>query len=344
MISISKKKFKNKFQKKIINFRKKTKKSLKHNFIPTCFSAKNFNFNFNTFHFFDGLLFVVVGIFFPIILNILITYKLIVINNINRNLSLIMIDFSFAIFLICYFLFKYKWYFINQKGLIFYSIILFLPCVTQLLNILFLGLFFKSFAIIFTKKIIVQDPFWLNVIALISQFICEAIAIFLIFAYDKKLWLKVKYFFKDGFYCFLVLGFLIAANILNVIFNGLKNLTFFSANQNGLNQFYKTFLTTLIFGFMTIILAPLFEELTTRHGIYLLSSNKFLGFLASSIYFAGMHVASFGDWENIISYLGASITLSLVFIIMNGNVMYCITTHSLLNVVAFTFGVINFNS
>jgi len=336
------------FKKKIAIFKNETVQKLlglkEYKFFKNAFSTQKFQFNFNTFHFYDGLVFVIFGISLPFILNILITYKVVNINNIinNRQLLIFLIDICSAVFVISYFLLRYKLYFIYQKGLIFFFIILFLPIVNQLINFIMQDIFFKHFAIFFgTYKL--RDPFWPKVVSLISQVITEILAIFLIFIYDKNTWLRIKYFYKDSYYCFLVIGFIVIFNLLNLIITNLTSLKFLSKNQDSLTQFYKTTFSIIIFGLFTIIVAPIFEELTTRHGVFLLSGNKILGFFASSIFFAGMHVSTSGDWASITSYLAAGFVLSAIFIFLNGNVAYAITTHSIINIIAFTIGLINFH-
>ena len=152
------------FKKKIAIFKNEIVQKLlglkEHKFFKNAFSTKKFQFNFNTFHFYDGLVFVFFGISLPFILNILITYEVINISNIisNRQLLIFLIDICASVFVISYFLLRYKLYFIYQKGLIFFFIILFLPVVNQLINFIMQSIYLKHFAIFFgTYK--VREPF-----------------------------------------------------------------------------------------------------------------------------------------------------------------------------------------
>ena len=109
-----------------------------------------------------------------------------------------------------------------------------------------------------------------------------------------------------------------------------------SNNQSTINVNRQSSVGLIILvAITTILIAPFIEECATRHSIYYLTGNKYLGFIVTFIYFAGMHVTSTFDWEHIFSYLGGSLILTSTFYLARANVTYSWLTHAGLNTVTF---------
>ena len=109
-----------------------------------------------------------------------------------------------------------------------------------------------------------------------------------------------------------------------------------SNNQSTLNITHKSSIGLIILvAVTTILIAPFIEECATRHSFYYLIGNKYLAFIVTFIYFAGMHVAGTFDWEHLFAYLGGSLILTSTFYLARGNVTYSWLTHAGLNTVTF---------
>ena len=169
-------------------------------------------------------------------------------------------------------------------------------------------------------------------INLLASIIAGLVTIFILYRSSPSIFKKIKLTLKQDYKRILVvcpIG-IIAIFSIHLLFVYLQSLitTTISNNQNnlivGLDKWWN-----IVFLFIyTICIAPIVEELATRHGIFSLSGNKWLGFVSSIIFFAGIHVAGTGDWEHIIGYIGASLTLGMLFLIVNGNVTYTIIPHA----------------
>lgn len=109
-----------------------------------------------------------------------------------------------------------------------------------------------------------------------------------------------------------------------------------SANQTEIEKFLSSISGKMGLFIMVVITAPLLEELATRHSIFMLSRYRWLGFFISSFYFAWMHVRLAGDIQNIFSYLGFSLSLSLLFIFGRENVTYPFIVHLINNLISYT--------
>ena len=139
-------------------------------------------------------------------------------------------------------------------------------------------------------------------------------------------------------YLIICLIFIIIGTGLSLAFGAIQNLITknTSINQNNLNDLLKSVTGIILLFFLSVMIAPLIEEVVCRHSIFMLTGNKFLGFLTSFFYFIGLHVTSGGlDWQSSIGYIGGSFILCAVFYYSNFNVTYSITVHSMMNLVAF---------
>lgn len=86
--------------------------------------------------------------------------------------------------------------------------------------------------------------------------------------------------------------------------------------------------------FITVIIAPLAEELVFRKCIFGLIDNKWIALAVSSLSFGLIHVVSGGDFINCIPYVLCGISLGLIYIFSNKNIYISITTHALNNLIS----------
>lgn len=107
-----------------------------------------------------------------------------------------------------------------------------------------------------------------------------------------------------------------------------------SKNQDTLNLLMKSpyGIVSLIIG--TIFLAPLNEEISYRHGTFTIVRYRWLGYVASLIYFPSMHVMNGGDWNHILGYSAAGTLFPMLFVMTRGNVTYTIGLHAFSNILA----------
>ncbi|MFU0252426.1 lysostaphin resistance A-like protein [Spiroplasma sp. Moj] len=169
-------------------------------------------------------------------------------------------------------------------------------------------------------------------INLLTLIIAGLVTIFILYRSSPLIFEKIKLTLKqDCKRLFVVCSIsIIAVFSIHLFFVYLQSLitATTSNNQNNLIKGLDKWWNIAFLFIYTILIAPVVEELATRHGIFSLSGNKWLGFVASTIFFAGMHVAGTGEWEHFIGYIGASLTLGMLFLIVNGNVTYTIIPHA----------------
>ncbi|WP_026389575.1 CPBP family intramembrane glutamic endopeptidase [[Acholeplasma] multilocale] len=98
------------------------------------------------------------------------------------------------------------------------------------------------------------------------------------------------------------------------------------------NKTVKIVYTITLF-VLTVMMAPLAEELTARHAVFVGSGNRTVGLIVATLFFGMLHVSS-GDVEQLPSYLIAGLILSTVFSISRGNITYNWLIHALYNFTA----------
>ncbi len=293
---------------------------------------KNIQFDFNNAKRNDGWVFAIGAVFVPFLINIILTYS---ITHLSRLIPML-ISIFFASSVLGYLLSRNGKSFFRNGGLAFFWMILFMPIITFILTIIIAHPIISHY-----KWNANPSSTDVNTNALgletLMQVLAEIISIVGIFLLDKKLWKRFINTYKDGWY-FPIIVFLgtFGIYLLTFIFGLIPISSSSSNNQDSLNKLLDSVWTIILLGVFTILVAPVMEELTTRNGIFLLTGNKWLGFVTASVYFAGMHVNQSGDWNNILDYLGAGIGLSLIFMFANGNPAYDISSHSILNIISFT--------
>lgn len=310
-------------------------------FFNTYTSKKN-PFNFSLLSFKSQLIFLLIAILLPIIINIIGTYiepvKQLLPDGTNnskwasRRFLISMASIGIEAGLLAYFWILYgKKNFIKLGMISFFYISVFMP-----LGIIILFTIFQLLPFYKTMNKVNQNGF-----AVLIQVLLEIVFIILILLKTDFLFKRIKEFYKDNYFIIL---FIVAGSFLCVgasyLFNLIPIKTHTSDNQKSLNILLKSTWTTILLGFFTIFIAPIFEELTIRNGIYTMSSNRWFGFLGSLLYFSSIHVFDAGDWEDIVFYLGTGIVLSFIFLIANGNIFYSISCHAIFNVLAFVLLVV----
>ncbi|WP_425380374.1 CPBP family intramembrane glutamic endopeptidase [Spiroplasma endosymbiont of Stenodema calcarata] len=179
----------------------------------------------------------------------------------------------------------------------------------------------------------------LTTINLLTSLIAGIITILIIFKTSPFIFKKIKLTFKQDYKRVLLIGIIAIsiAFLINFGFGMLQTLITGddkSDNQTNLVKGLDKWWNIVILFIYSIFVAPIIEELACRHGIFSLTGNKWIAFGSATIFFAGMHVNATGDWEHIIGYLGASLFLGILFIVVNGNVTYNIITHGGLNCIS----------
>ncbi|WP_338967420.1 type II CAAX prenyl endopeptidase Rce1 family protein [Spiroplasma endosymbiont of Lonchoptera lutea] len=172
------------------------------------------------------------------------------------------------------------------------------------------------------------------------QSITGLVTIFIILFFSKQLASKIG---NTLLYNVLLVAIVIIISLL-IIFQVTTVFKFIndaigtkkSANQTEIEKSLSIISGKIGLFIMVVITAPLLEELATRHSIFMLSRYRWLGFFISSFYFAWMHVRLAGDIQNIFSYLGFSLLLSLLFIFSRENVTYSFVIHLINNLISYT--------
>ncbi len=320
---------------------KNEKKNKKQNYVFfENYSSKKHPFNFQTYKLIDGIIFFLFVIILPFAINIFVTYTFKKPHHspidanydqdyLKQRLLLDGMTWLISAIILIYLWIKYGKKFVKDGGLIPFYFIIFMPFMINILD-----LFIARMPIYNTSSSDTQ-----NLIGTIIQMIAEIICTVLILTTTKGLFKRIINTYKDNsFYLSVAIAVpltLIATNLISKIGDVFGFTVLLSDNQDSLNVLLNTIPGTITLGIFTLIIAPITEELTTRHGIFVMTSNKWLGFFASFIYFSGMHVSEYGDWNDIFDYLGAAISLAFLFLVSNGNVTFTITTHSLINLIAY---------
>ncbi|AKX33769.1 CAAX amino terminal membrane bound protease [Spiroplasma litorale] len=185
-------------------------------------------------------------------------------------------------------------------------------------------------------------------IQMICQILSEVIIISIAFFFDRNLWLRIKNTFKKSIWTLLitgVVGFILLYLISSLFFSMLieDNLLKLpqSENENSLKsvlQGNSSVLVKVSYGvllsILSIIVAPVCEELCMRESYFSNSSNQYLGFIFSGLSFGFIHYGSTGDFEHIMTYTTAGFVLSGVFWFSKGNVTYSWLVHLINNLFA----------
>ncbi|AKU79352.1 CPBP family intramembrane glutamic endopeptidase [Spiroplasma turonicum] len=182
----------------------------------------------------------------------------------------------------------------------------------------------------------------------ITQIISEIIIIILAFCLDKKIVKRIFNTFKKSYVpliFWVVIGLLTLIIISTAFFSILieNNLLKFpqSDNQDSLikmldqnqpNSIRITYIILLVL--LTIIVAPICEELCMRESYFSNCSNEYIGLIFSALTFGFIHYGNTGDFEHFMSYTMAGIILASIFWFSKGNITYSWLVHLLNNLFA----------
>ncbi|WHQ36793.1 type II CAAX endopeptidase family protein [Spiroplasma sp. SV19] len=269
-----------------------------------------------------GYIFIGTAIFAPFFISILISYLFA-----HNQYSLVGMNFvSWIIVAVgSYFVINGAQSQIMRSGAIVFYYFYFIPNIVGLLIGIIANLFQPSASALTT-------------INLLTSLIAAVVTLLISYKTSPFIFKKIKLTFKQDYQRLLLVSLvaIIVVFLFNFGFGWLQSLITSSSskNQDSLIKGLDKWWNVVILVIYTVFVAPIIEELACRHGIFSLRGNKWIGFVASTIFFAGMHVSSTGDWEHIIGYLGAALALGMLFIIVNGNVTYNIIAHGGLNLIS----------
>ncbi|WP_338970111.1 CPBP family intramembrane glutamic endopeptidase [Spiroplasma endosymbiont of Labia minor] len=190
--------------------------------------------------------------------------------------------------------------------------------------------------------------FNLSLISILIQTIMEIILIVFGLVYTKNLSKKLLETFKTSWKLLLIcvpIGILILYFIPDFIFTFLLGKLWPASGESSDNQntlvdlisgvgFKKVIGIIALFAF-SVLVAPLCEELSTRHAWFLSCGNRWTGWITSAIYFGYMHVSQTGDFTHIIAYFASGLCLATFFNISRGNVTYNWLIHMGYNLLTF---------
>ncbi|ATG97614.1 CPBP family intramembrane glutamic endopeptidase [Mesoplasma lactucae] len=180
-----------------------------------------------------------------------------------------------------------------------------------------------------------------------TQIASEIIVIILAFVKTSGLKERVKQTFKENWLMLLIttvitvaIFYALVAVAYGAIFkNTPLSLSEASNNQSSLedglseshSMTYRVFYAISLF-VLTVLIAPITEELASRNAWFAGVGNKTLGLFTTALFFGMLHTQS-GDVEHILNYVLAGFILSSVFLSARGNVTYNWLTHAGYNLV-----------
>lgn len=157
---------------------------------------------------------------------------------------------------------------------------------------------------------------------------------------ESNVWFKKAFLVKNLWITLLViiLGFFIFYGLqfcLSLISTAInKNDNSESANQSALKSMLGSPIGIIALFFSAVIVAPILEEILYRHFISLFFNHTIYGYICSTIYFAFLHVANAGDFNNIFPYFALGIVSGFIYY-YSKNLVPCIAIHFIANLVAF---------
>lgn len=169
---------------------------------------------------------------------------------------------------------------------------------------------------------------WTNIITSTVLFIATVI----IFFKPLKKQLLDKSVNKLAVFFTGVIGFfiLIAASMVTSAICSLFSQTDNSLNQMTIELICKNGYLIPMF-FLTVIFAPISEELVFRKSVFGLFKNKWVGLVVSSIGFGLIHVLGGGDYIYLISYAASGFVLGGIYLYSNKNIYASIIAHMINN-------------
>ena len=181
-----------------------------------------------------------------------------------------------------------------------------------------------------------------------SQILAEVLVLFLAFRFTTNLKNRILTTLKENWLMVLIVV-VISAGVLFGLTQGAYQAIFKntplslneqSKNQQGLENGLETGLHPLAYRIfyafslfvLTIVVAPLCEEIATRNAWFTGVGNKTLGLVTTALFFGILHTQT-GDVEHILNYVLAGLILGSIFLVGRGNVTYDWLTHATYNLV-----------
>ncbi|AUB31169.1 CPBP family intramembrane glutamic endopeptidase [Spiroplasma floricola] len=186
--------------------------------------------------------------------------------------------------------------------------------------------------------------------SLITMIVTEVIIITLALIYDRKIFKRVKETIKNKWkeiilvtiICTALMFIFVTFIIQNLIETKLIGVGE-SNNQGSLVSILKEdkyglnvkIVYAIMLFILTVIVASFCEELCLRNSFNLNASNRWLGFVSSSLFFGFIHWGPNFDFGHIMSYSAAGFILSGIFLYTKGNMTFSWFVHMLNNLIAF---------
>ncbi|WP_375317202.1 CPBP family glutamic-type intramembrane protease [Spiroplasma endosymbiont of Virgichneumon dumeticola] len=301
-------------------------------------SDENYSFNFKTAKWSLTIIYIVSFIAIPILYSIIKSYAF---HNKSNDFLDIFIYYLLPILGLIVSLAIDNQTMIRKGGWAAYT-----HCIFGFISMIFASIFLISTKLISGKS---DDVNSIATMFLIQQ-LFQLIGSILVITFCKSLRARIIATIKGAKLDLItwITIFLVIGTVLNVLINLIPQFTSTnlltdndtSKNQDNLNLLMKTpyGIFSLILG--TIFIAPLNEEISYRHGTFTIVRYRWLGYVASLIYFPSMHVMDGGDWNHIVGYLAIGALLPLLFVMTRGNVTYTIGLHAFSNILATATGFI----
>lgn len=181
---------------------------------------------------------------------------------------------------------------------------------------------------IYNCQFYIKTIAWTNIISATLLFVATVI----IFFKPLKKQLLDKSVNKLAVFFTGVIGFfiLIAASMVTSAICSLFSQTDNSLNQMTIELICKNGYLVPMF-FLTVIFAPISEELVFRKSVFGLFRNKWVGLVVSSIGFGLIHVLGGGDYIYLISYAASGFVLGGIYLYSNKNIYASIIAHMINN-------------
>lgn len=179
-----------------------------------------------------------------------------------------------------------------------------------------------------------------NMFSFLTTFV-TALALFYVnranFKFDFKVFKKEP----KKYFTYILTGFLMlyAASFVANIIMTLIGVTETSQNEMAIQRLFNPSIISLVSLFLLLVVfTPIVEEVVFRKALYGLSYNA-LGdkgaIIVSGLVFAFLHVASFGDFIQIIPYAFMGLTFSYVYYYSGRNIYVVIAIHMINNLIPY---------
>lgn len=216
-----------------------------------------------------------------------------------------------------------------KSGLIIFYLFQLIPIGMSLLGSLILAVSFGEQS--GTNEIAIMLGLWFQII---GEIIVVIYAIFYVTDLKQRIITTFKTDWKR-LLMIVTIGTIVMVGICIFAWGAIVKGTIFGQQSNNQDQLEKLLKSSnkLIQVFyiislfcLTILVAPITEELATRNAWYVGSGNRITAWLTSALFFAMIHVST-GDLENLLNYFIAGFILSSIFNLTRGNVTYSWLIH-----------------